>query len=109
MYVHIIADSMDMKRQIKVLRKMGACSEALDWLSARPSWGVAWTVCPRSDWMLWLLIRLLKTPAREYKLAKVWADYEAVRFPITHAGDTTRAHAIATGIVRKHFPKPPKI
>src|SRR3990167_6938134 len=36
------------------LVKMDACAEAVEWARTQPSLALAWRVCPRGDWMLWL-------------------------------------------------------
>ena len=39
------------------LKKLGACSEAVEWAATQKSMKDAWANCERGDWMLWLLAR----------------------------------------------------
>jgi len=43
------------KSHIRLLRGMGACSEAVIFAEQFPSLKAAWKACPRGDWMLWLI------------------------------------------------------
>lgn len=53
-------------KEIMILRKMGACVEAVGdgdkirgWLEDQPDFETAWKVCPHGDRMLWLLRKVL--------------------------------------------------
>jgi hypothetical protein len=41
------------------LRRLGACDDALEWAAAYASPKKAWAECPRGDWMLWLLGKVI--------------------------------------------------
>lgn len=43
------------KSTILKLQDLNACSEAIVWAGTYPSMQVAWDVCERVDWMIWLL------------------------------------------------------
>jgi hypothetical protein len=46
---------------IKILDKLRACEDALEWLKGLPEGTTpqaAWEACERGDWMLWLLVRM---------------------------------------------------
>jgi len=51
-----------MKNWIKPLKRMDACADALEWCEDYESLVDAWAVCPRGDWMLWLLGKLSGNP-----------------------------------------------
>jgi len=40
------------------VRKLGACTEAVEWLAEQKNPTLAWRDCVRGDWMLWLLGKL---------------------------------------------------
>ena len=44
---------------IERIEALGACAPALDWLRSEqhPTLQAAWDACPRSNWMLWLLLK----------------------------------------------------
>ena len=42
----------------RLLRKHEACSEAVEWAKPYATLQEAWDACDRSDWQLWLLVRL---------------------------------------------------
>ena len=44
-----------MKKHIKYLKKLEACSEAVEWAEQYKSLQETWDNCKRGDWMLWLL------------------------------------------------------
>ena len=41
-----------------LLRKHSACDDAVKWAEPFATLQEAWDVCPRADWMLWLLVQL---------------------------------------------------
>jgi len=41
-----------------VLRKHGACMDAVEWLGMRRAPKAAWDACERGDWLLWIAARL---------------------------------------------------
>lgn len=43
---------------IELLKKLDACSEALDFIQASGSLEAAWSQCNREGWMLWLLRKI---------------------------------------------------
>jgi len=58
-----------MKELIIILNELGACEEAMEWLSSQTSIEEAWKNCERGDWLLWL-ITALKMNERKLFLAK---------------------------------------
>jgi hypothetical protein len=40
---------------VAILRKLGACSDAIEWVQSINDNDRAWNECKRSDWMFWLL------------------------------------------------------
>jgi len=47
----------------QLLRRLGACGEALDWVRGRAE-ARAWQQCPRGDWLFWLAARSGLDPDR---------------------------------------------
>ncbi|HEY0701166.1 MAG TPA: hypothetical protein VGD60_00215 [Candidatus Acidoferrales bacterium] len=45
---------------LQLLRRLGACSEAVTWAKGK-SLGEVWSTCERADWMLWLCGRMVGT------------------------------------------------
>ena len=46
---------------LKVLDKLRACEDALEWLAGLPegtTLQAAWEACERGDWLLWILVRM---------------------------------------------------
>lgn len=52
------------------LADLGACEDALDWLSEQSSWEQAWKDCAEPRWLLWLAARLAKTKAARTRVLK---------------------------------------
>ena len=46
-----------MKTLMRNLRRLGACSEAVEWANTQPDPETLWRGCHRGDWMLWLAAR----------------------------------------------------
>ena len=42
----------------RMLRRLGACNDAVEWLKDYNNPVVAWLHCPRGDWLLWLAAHL---------------------------------------------------
>lgn len=73
-----------MKHWTDDLRKLGACSDAIEWAKGYDSLDAAWTACDRGNWMLWLVGRVSGKPGNEArrKLALCLCDVvePALRF-----------------------------
>ena len=54
---------------IKLLKKLNACSEGIEFVSKHDSLESAWNACERGDWMLWLAAKV-KVPIKTLTLAK---------------------------------------
>lgn len=52
---------MNAKRFEKLLQKLKACADAVEWSKGK-TLAEAWSVCKRADWMLWLLARMSDKP-----------------------------------------------
>jgi hypothetical protein len=37
------------------LKQLGACDDAREWVATQPDAATAWAVCPRHEWLMWLL------------------------------------------------------
>jgi len=57
-------ESMNAKEFNELLRRIGACSEAVKWAKGK-SFTEAWMTCERPDWMLWLCARMEGRVIRE--------------------------------------------
>jgi len=58
-----------LKELITILNKLGACEEAMEWLSLQASLEEAWESCEQGCWLLWL-VTALKMNERKLFLAK---------------------------------------
>lgn len=88
---------LTLARWLVLLRKLGACSEAMEWLRSLPkgtSAQQAWEACPRGDWPLWLAGRVGIERAALVRAAAAAADAAA-------ADARRRARADTAAIVRK--------
>ena len=47
-----------MRSLSRLLRRYGACIEALQWAKGQPVSAATWRACKRGDWMLWIADRL---------------------------------------------------
>jgi hypothetical protein len=43
------------KAHVATLRRLGACSDAVEYAKGHETLQAAWDACPRADWMLWLM------------------------------------------------------
>lgn len=46
-----------------ILKKHGACSEAVEWAQTQPDMATAWAKCERADFMLWFIAAQLDADA----------------------------------------------
>jgi len=58
-----------MKELIIILNELGACEDAMEWLSSQASLEQAWENCEKGNWLLWL-IAMLDVDGRKLSLAK---------------------------------------
>jgi hypothetical protein len=73
---------MNAKELLVLLRAMGACREAVDWVKGK-SFAEAWRECERADWMLWLCGRMIGKagwPTRE-QIVLVLCDLAETALP----------------------------
>jgi hypothetical protein len=47
---------------VEELKKINACEDAIEWCETQPDLEMAWRVCTRGDWMLWLAGKLSGPP-----------------------------------------------
>ena len=105
---------------VKKLRKLDACTSAMEWVESHPELSAAelWEQCERGDWMWWLLRQVaLPTKAQSVAFAK-WcakrAKKNAAADAATYAASATDAAADAAdaerkaqaNYIRKHFACP---
>ncbi len=80
-----------------LLTKLGACSEAKDWIGSRDL-ATAWKECERIDWMLWLCGRMEGKkgwPTRQ-QIVLVACDCAELTLPYVTKGDDRSRIAIET-------------
>ena len=77
------------------LRKLGACSEAVEWAKGYPTLQAAWDACERADWMLWLVARVDGEIRPVTRLAMCACARTALRY--VPAGEDQPLRAIETG------------
>ena len=87
-----------MKNWIKPLKRMDACGDALEWCEHYESLDKAWAVCPRGDWMLWLLGELSDKPESDSHKRLVLTACQCARLalPYVEAGELRPLKAIET-------------
>ena len=87
-----------MKEWLLPIRKLGACSEALEWADNYDSLEDVWVKCKRGDWMLWLLGRLSGTPDSDRSKKLVYTTLQCARLslPYVENGEVRPLKAIET-------------
>jgi len=83
-----------MRPHIKYLKKLGACSVAVDWAKQYDSLQEAWDVCECGDWMLWLKGAQPDCPRQELVLAA--CECARLALPYVPDGETRPLAAIET-------------
>ena len=73
-----------MKTTIDKLRKLHACSDAVEWAETQADPQTAWDGCERADWMLWLCGKLSGEPGSEARKPLVLAACECARLALKH-------------------------
>ncbi len=46
---------MNTETLLRHLKALDACDEAREWVATQPDAATAWAVCPRPDWLMWVL------------------------------------------------------
>jgi len=72
---------------MKLLKKLHACSDAIEWASNYDSLQAAWAACERADWMLWLLAKMRDTPGWPPRHAVVRLACQCARTVLAHVLD----------------------
>ena len=85
-----------MKAWIEPLKEMKACGDALEWCKGYESLVEAWAVCPRGDWMIWLLGKLSGKPesVSHKKLVLVACQCARLALPYAKEGELRPLRAI---------------
>jgi hypothetical protein len=83
------------KSTIAALQKLGACSEAIEWLSKQKTVTQAWRDCPDPRWSLWLLGILSGKPESAKRKKLVLCCCEIARLALPYANDKTRPTTVA--------------
>lgn len=73
-----------MKEYVKIIKELGACGKALEWLKAQDTdVQTAWETCERGDWMLWLIGKIAAgEPESEQRKRLVLASCACARLAI---------------------------
>jgi hypothetical protein len=87
-----------MKHWSNKLEAIGACGDAVAWCRTQPSLAVAWRVCDRGDWMLWLAGRLSGKPGSHRRRKLVLAACDCAELGRAHWRGPEPAEAL--GAVR---------
>jgi len=86
------------KPHVRILRRLGACSNAIAWAAGYPSGLAAWRACERGDWMLWWAARCVRRHGdvihRRVVLAAAACAATATRY-CTPSGSSVARRAIA--------------
>jgi hypothetical protein len=69
------------------LKKLNACSEAIQWAEQQDNEQQAWDDCHRGDWMLWLCGKLSGEPESEGRKLLVLAACECARLSIMYVAE----------------------
>jgi len=85
-----------MKAWIEPLKEMKACGDALEWCKGYESLVEAWAVCPRGDWMIWLLGKLSGKPVSDShkKLVLTACQCARLALPYVESGELRPQRAI---------------
>ena len=93
-----------MKAWIRPIKKLGACSEALEWAEDYDNLQDAWDKCERGDWMLWLLGKQAGIPESDSRKKLVLAACQCARLtlPYVKEGEGRPLKAIETAEAWAH-------
>jgi hypothetical protein len=89
------------KRIVEKVRAMGACEDAVEWLSKQKSVKQAWADCERGDWMLWLLGKLSGEPGCEKRKKLVLAACGCARLSLKYVKKGEKRPLIAIQTAEK--------
>jgi hypothetical protein len=99
---HKPCENQDMdKRIVEKVRAMGACEDAVEWLSKQKSVKQAWADCERGDWMLWLLGKLSGEPGCEKRKKLVLAACGCARLSLKYVKKGEKRPLIAIQTAEK--------
>ena len=84
------------------LDKHGACRAARRWCSGK-TFEQAWRLCPRFDWLEWLIVRLGKPLPHNEKYDKLWS---ARNWAPSGLPEGKRAELALCSYLRKHVKLP---
>ena len=87
-----------MSHWTRKLKRMGACSDAVEWAQKYKTFANAWRYCKRGDWMLWLLGQNAGEPGSDERRPLVFAACECARLalPYVAKGEGRPLKAIET-------------
>ena len=75
---------MKIEKDINRLKKLNACSEAIEYLRKFKSLDEAWRKCERGDWMLWYAGRLAKSPRSKSRKLLVLTACKCARLALKY-------------------------
>ena len=87
-----------MKDWLRLIKRLGACEEALEWGENYATIEEAWQSCERGVWMLWLLGKLSGAPETDSRKKLVLTACQCARLALPHVekGETKPLKAIET-------------
>ncbi|HDY66587.1 hypothetical protein LCGC14_2658060 [marine sediment metagenome] len=90
-----------MKKQIKKLKKLDPCVEAIEWLKDQDNRQQAWNDCGRGDWMLWLLGKQSGPPEGKKRKLLVLACCECAKLSLKYVKKGEKKPLIAIETAEK--------
>jgi hypothetical protein len=86
------------RKDVRLLKRLGACEDAVTFLEQHESLAEAWGKCERGDWMLWLIGKLSGESGSDERKRLVLAACECARLalPFVQKGETRPLTAIET-------------
>jgi hypothetical protein len=86
------------RKDVRLLKRLGACEDAVKFLKQHESLAEAWAGCERGDWMLWLIGKLSGESGSDERKRLVLAACECARLalPFVQKGETRPLTAIET-------------
>lgn len=81
---------IDMKKHTQYLKRLNACSEAIEWAEQYPTLQQAWDNCERGDWMLWLAGKQSGEPGTDKRRKLVLCACDCARLSLKHVPENEK-------------------
>ena len=86
---------------LRIIKKMGACEEAVEWCKQFSTFEEAWAKCEHGDWMLWLLGKLSGEPGSDDRRKLVLVLCECARLALSYVREGEKRPLIAIETTEK--------